>query len=317
MTFQFTVPVTPLDAMTADAMAPEVSGWLLLEHQDVRLEGSVFNAGFTCSPSGDSIPDFHAPDSPQTQQHCDVSQGQRQSRAESTDSSQGAQQPGDSHPQRPLPQGVQSHLAGSMLARFFGSSVPGRGPQGSPAPSATAAPAPHDSAASSFSSRAPAFQSRLGSNASVNGIGKASRSPARRRLWILPLASSSSVSEAASTVGGAVHLGSFLVVSPPFVIAVDALGQPDPGHAMLDIAASFRGTHLEGSSLMMLDAAVLADKLVIATQSWLLMYALAHSSSSAVLGALHLPSSLESDILHIPCVSQRASWYDYSLINAI
>lgn len=58
------------------------------------------------------------------------------------------------------------------------------------------------------------------------------------------------------------------------MIAVDALGQPDPQHAMLDIAASFRGTHLEGSSLMMLDAAVLADKLVIATQSWLLMYVL-------------------------------------------
>lgn len=63
----------------------------------------------------------------------------------------------------------------------------------------------------------------------------------------------------------------FLVVSPPFVIAVDSFGQPDPRHAMLDIPASFVGTRLEGTEAQILDAAVVADKLVLATPAWLLM----------------------------------------------
>lgn len=63
----------------------------------------------------------------------------------------------------------------------------------------------------------------------------------------------------------------FLVVSPPFVIAVDSFGQPDPGHAMLDIPASLSRTRLEGTDVQVLDAAVVADKLVLVAPAWLLM----------------------------------------------
>lgn len=205
------------------------------------------------------------------QQQPGTVRGQPHSRAESTISSHPSNQLGGLQSSRPLSQPVQSNLAGSMLARFFGSSISGGVRQGSPAPSTVAAPAPHDSATSTFSGRPSAAHSRRGPNGSINGILKASIPAVRRRLWILPLSSSLGGAETASNVAGARQTGHFLVVSPPFVIAVDPLGQPDPRHAMLDIAASFRGTSLEGSSLMMLDATVLADKLVIATQSWLLM----------------------------------------------
>eukprot|EP00892_Ulva_mutabilis_P008715 jgi/Ulvmu1/6215/UM028_0071.1 len=224
--------------------------------------------GLTGYGSGDSIPDFQPPESP-IATHQAV-QPRRQSRAESAVSSQGSQQGGG--PQRGLAHGTQSSLASSMLARFFGSSVSAAVRLGSPSPSTVGLPPPHDSAASAFSGRMSGLHSRQVANGSVDGLAKPPRRTSRRRLWILPLATSSSAADSAAAPATPVQMGQFLVVSPPFVIAVDALGQPDPRHAMLDIAASFRGTHLEGSSLMMLDAAVLADKLVIATQSWLLIY---------------------------------------------
>ena len=247
----------------------------------LRWEDAVYAwfAGFTGYGSGDSIPDFQPPESPSAQLPLGQGQLRRHSRAESAVSSQGTHQAGGL--QRTSAQASQSNLAGSMLARFFGSSVSATMRQGSPAPSTAALP-PQDSAASGFSGRMSGLHNWHIPNGSVDGVAKQRGQTSRRRLWILPLASSSSMTDAASVTGVPARLGHFLVVSPPFVVAVDALGQPDPRHAMLDIAASFRGTHLEGSSLMMLDAAVLADKLVIATQSWLLMYAPASSYSIVV-----------------------------------
>jgi hypothetical protein len=78
-------------------------------------------------------------------------------------------------------------------------------------------------------------------------------------------------------MGGPMKAMNFLVVSPPFVIAVDCYGQPDPKHAILDISASFTGSRLEGSDVQVLDAAVVTDKLVLATPAWLLMCDPSHS----------------------------------------
>jgi hypothetical protein len=57
-------------------------------------------------------------------------------------------------------------------------------------------------------------------------------------------------------------------------MAVDAAGEPDPMHAILDIAASLQHTPLGGDRLAVVGAAVVGDKLFLALPAWLLMCAL-------------------------------------------
>jgi hypothetical protein len=57
-------------------------------------------------------------------------------------------------------------------------------------------------------------------------------------------------------------------------MAVDAAGEPDPMHAILDIAASLQHTPLSNDGLSVEGAEVVGDKLFLALRTWLLMCAL-------------------------------------------
>lgn len=186
----------------------------------------------------------------------------------------------------------------SVLSRFFGTTAAPARHANTTVSASGAASRFHALVPSSFESRASGFNSRTGA-ASATGSG-AGVTPSRfqKRAWILPLVSTLPVaaSETAGSnsniagllAGGPTRAMKFLVVSPPFVIAVDSFGQPDPRHAMLDIPASFTGTRLEGSDVQILDAAVVADKLVLATPASLLMCASPPCFDSTAAVALQL-----------------------------
>lgn len=169
----------------------------------------------------------------------------------------------------------------SVLSRFFGTTVtPSR--HANTTVSASGAGARFQALVpSSFESRASGLNSGTGAVSNTGSGAGVPPSRFQKRAWILPLVSTlphvvSSVTSGSNHSAGLPSGPSgramkFLVVSPPFVIAVDSFGQPDQRHAMLDIPTSFTGTRLEGTELQILDAAVVSDKLVLATPTWLLM----------------------------------------------
>lgn len=189
----------------------------------------------------------------------------------------------------------------SVLSRFFGTTATPARHANTTVSASGAASRLHALVPSNFESRGSGFNSRTGA---ASHAGSGAGVPAYRfqkRAWILPLVSTLPVSTGVNTISsvGTVGLSAgaparslkFLVVSPPFVIAVDSFGQPDSRHAILDIPASFKGTRLEGSDVQILDAAVVADKLVLATPAWLLMCAASnrlHSTAVPHLQSLNM-----------------------------
>jgi hypothetical protein len=98
------------------------------------------------------------------------------------------------------------------------------------------------------------------------------RGPAQPRnaIRILPLPAASVQGSRGAVATGAAA-ARFLLVVPPFAVAMDGLGQPDPMHGVLDIAQSLDDTPLGGEAVTVCDAAVAADKLLLSLPSWLLM----------------------------------------------
>ena len=159
-----------------------------------------------------------------------------------------------------------SMSSNSVLSRFLSAPrAPPLHPSHHPPPSSvgdsSAAAAPPHASPSTLSSTISALYPRV-----HRGSSALPPPPPRGFLKILPLPATRAASAQR-----------FLVVAPPFAIAVDGAGQPDAARAVLDVQDSLRDTPLGSQSVTIVDAAVAHTKLFVAVPSWLLMCAAAVS----------------------------------------
>jgi hypothetical protein len=156
--------------------------------------------------------------------------------------------------------GTEPLAARSVLRRYLDATS-------LPVAAGGAAGAPSSTAGSGWRVRAAAstFSSRI---AALYHGHAAPAHASQRSVRILPLLSAPTAPTKPQR--GERHV----VVAPPFAVVVAADGAPDPAFAVLDIAHSVARSTIAGGcggALVVLDAAVAADKLILAIPSWILM----------------------------------------------
>ena len=129
------------------------------------------------------------------------------------------------------------------------------------------------------------------------GRAKSHRVPTQTlRILPLPLTVPAAVADARQPVRG------FLVVVPPFIIAVDSHGEPDARHAILDVPQTLQDTPLGGQAVLILDAAVAADKVLVLVPSWLLMCAPSLRAHASLLRHFAHPAvQAHTDMVAVQC----------------